>query len=169
MTKILEFSENIILCSSTTVVLIEVIQMELKPEWVSKYLTPEQRKTMRDLAKKSFSQEALRKLAKQEFTEETHQQYSYFRAELKRLVAANADPGSPEAQNLAQYLTDLNKRRSQGDEEIIAGMKKAWDNFNALPDDMKPQIYVLTTEERVIQQSCTILHKQRRDDEYASS
>jgi hypothetical protein len=84
-------------------------------------------------------------------------------------VAANADPGSPEAQNLAQYLTDLNKRRSQGDEEIIAGMKKAWDNFNALPDDMKPQIYVLTTEERVIQQSCTILHKQRRDDEYASS
>jgi hypothetical protein len=38
--------------------------MELKPEWVSKYLTPEQRKTMRDLAKKSFSQEALRKLAR---------------------------------------------------------------------------------------------------------
>jgi hypothetical protein len=109
-------------------------------------------------------------LAKQEFTEETHQQYSYFRAELKRLVAANADPGSPEAQNLAQYLTNLNKRRSQGDEEIIAGMKNAWDNFNALPDDMKPQIYVLTTEEReFIKQACTILHKQRRDDESVSS
>lgn len=62
-------------------------------------------------------------------------------------MAANADPSSPEAQNLAQYLTDLNNHQSQGDEEIIEGMKKAWDNFNALPDDKKPQIYVLTTEE----------------------
>lgn len=122
--------------------------MEMKPEWMDQYLTREQRITMRDLAKQSFSEAALRKLGQQEFTQETHQQYSYFRTELRRLVAANADPGGEEAQNLAQYLADLNQRRSQGDPDIQAGMKKSWEKFNELPDEKKPQIYVLTQAER---------------------
>lgn len=63
--------------------IIEVIQMDLKPEWVSRYLTPDERRTMRDLAKQSYSQDALRKLAEQEFTEESHLQYRDFMKELK--------------------------------------------------------------------------------------
>lgn len=62
---------------------IEVIQLDLKPAWVSKYLSPDERRTMRDIAKQSFSHEALRKLTKQEFTEEIHQQYSHFYDELR--------------------------------------------------------------------------------------
>lgn len=136
--------------------------MSLKPEWVSKYLTPNERRTLRDLAKQSYSEEVLRKLAQQEFTEETHQQYGYFRDELRRLVALNADPASQEAQSIAQYLTELNRRRSQGDQEILAGMKKSWENFNALPEDKKPPIYTLTAEERAfIKQACSILHARR--------
>lgn len=92
--------------------IIEVIQLDLKPEWVGKYLSPNERRTMRELAKQSFSNEALRKLTKQEFTEEIHQQYTHFYDELRRLVAENTGPASQEAQSLAQYLTDLNKRRS---------------------------------------------------------
>jgi MerR family transcriptional regulator, thiopeptide resistance regulator len=146
--------------------IIEVIQMDLKPEWVSKYLTPDERRTMREIAKQSFSDEALRKLAEQEFTKETHQQYIHFYDELRRLVANNADPSSQEAQSLAQYLTDLNRRRSQGwDQEILAGMRKTWDTFNSLPEDKKPQMYTLTQDEReFIKQACSILHARRCEE-----
>jgi DNA-binding transcriptional MerR regulator len=162
----IEKMDNETLDYETIVKLIEVIQMDLKPEWVSKYLTPDERRTLRDIAKQSFSEEALRKLAQQEFTEETHQQYSYFYDELRRLVAHHADPASQEAQSLAQYLTDLNRRRFQGwDQEILAGMRKAWENFNSLPEDKKPQIYTLTTEEReFIKQACSILHTRRSQE-----
>ncbi|MCR8632026.1 MerR family transcriptional regulator [Paenibacillus radicis (ex Xue et al. 2023)] len=86
--------------------IMEVMQMKLRPEWVNKYLTPDERKTMRNLAVNSYSREALKKLAGQEFVEESHLQYTQFRAELKRLVATDADPGSPESQSLARSLTD---------------------------------------------------------------
>ncbi|GMA49687.1 MerR family transcriptional regulator [Alicyclobacillus contaminans] len=143
--------------------IIEVMQMDLKPEWVSKYLAPDERRTLRDIALQSFSKEALRRLAQHDFTEETHQQYSYFYDELRRLVAQNEDPASEAAQRLAEYLTDLNRRRSQGwDQEILSGMMAAWENFNALPEDKKPQMYVLTTKEReFIKQACSILHARR--------
>lgn len=137
--------------------------MDLKPEWVSKYLTLDERRTLREIAKQSFSEEALKKLGQQEYTEETHRQYTHFYDELRRLVEENVDPASREAQNLAQYLTDLNTRRSQGgDQEILSGMKNTWENFNSLPEDKKPQIYTLTTEQReFIKQACSILYAQR--------
>jgi MerR family transcriptional regulator, thiopeptide resistance regulator len=145
---------------NAVVKIIGVIQMDLKPEWVSKYLTPDERKTMRDIAKQSFSKEALRKLGQREFTEQTHKQYGYFRNELRRLVASNADPASEAAQKLARYLVDLNNHSSGGDKEILAGMKKSWEGFNELPDDKKPQIYILTTKEReFIKEACAILFR----------
>lgn len=162
--------ENETLDNEAIVKIIEVIQMDLKPEWVSKYLTPDERRTMRDIAKQSFSEEALHKLAQQEFTEETHKQYSYFYDELRRLAAHSTDPASQEAQRLAQYLMDLNRRRFQGwdrDQEILTGLKKTWEHFNALPGDKKPQIYTLTTEEReFIKQACSILHAHRSQKDH---
>jgi DNA-binding transcriptional MerR regulator len=146
---------------NSIVKIMEVMQMELKPEWVNKYLTPDERKTMRNLTVNSYSQEALKKLAGQKFVEESHLQYIQFRDELKRLVAADADPGSPEAQNLGQSLTELNMRRSQGDPEILKGMEQAWLNFNSLPSEMKPQMYTLSMEERdFIKQVYIIMYKQ---------
>ncbi|OCT17247.1 hypothetical protein A8709_27330 [Paenibacillus pectinilyticus] len=141
--------------------IMEVMQMALKPEWVNKYLTPDERKMMRNLAVHSYSQEALRKLADQEFVEESFLQYTQFRAELKQLVEAKADPGSQEAQNLARSLTELNARRSQGDPEILKGMKQAWLSFNEMPSDMKPQMYTLSMEEReFIKQVYIMMYKQ---------
>jgi DNA-binding transcriptional MerR regulator len=163
----IENMENDTMNYDAIVKVIGVIQMNLKPEWVSKYLTADERKTMRNLAKQSFSEDALKKLTKEEFTEEIHDQYSYFYEELRRLAAHNTDPASQEAQNLAQYLMDLNRRRSQGwDQEILAGMKKSWEHFHSLPEEKKPKIYALTTEEReLIKQACAILSKRKiRDD-----
>ncbi|MBP1962986.1 MerR family transcriptional regulator [Paenibacillus aceris] len=157
----IEKMENEKLDFEAIVNIIEVIQMDLKPEWVNKYLTSEERTTLRSLTKQSYSEEALRKLGQQKFTEELHQQYGYFRDELRRLVVKNTDPASQEALSLAKYLMDLNRQLSQGwDEEILGGMKKSWENFNALPKDKKPQMYTLTTEEReFIKQACSILYK----------
>lgn len=136
--------------------------MDLEPAWVSKYLCHNERRTMREIAKQSFSNDALRKLMQKEFTEEIHQQYHHFYDVLRRLVVENTDPASEKAQSLAQYLTDLNKRRSQGwNQEILAGMKKSWEAFNSLPQDKKPQIYTLTPDEReFIKQACSLLHAQ---------
>lgn len=140
--------------------IMEVMQMELKPGWIDKYKTSDERKVMRNLAINSYSQEALKKLAGQDFVEASHLQYTEFRAELKRIVAAKADPGSQEAQELAWFLTNLIARRSQGDPEIVEGMRQAWDSFNALPDDKKPQMYTLSKEEKeFIKQACIIMYK----------
>ncbi|WDL96053.1 MerR family transcriptional regulator [Alicyclobacillus sp. ALC3] len=145
---------------------IDAIQSDLKSEWASKYLSSNERRTLREIAKQSFSDDVLRKLAQQEFTEEMHQQYGHFYDELRRLVEENTDPASQEAQNLAQYLTDLNRRRSQGwDQEILTGMKKSWETFNSLPDDKKPRMYALTLNERdFIKQACLIMHGQRSQE-----
>ncbi|MGZ9586589.1 MerR family transcriptional regulator [Paenibacillus marinisediminis] len=146
---------------NSIVKIMEVMQMELKPGWVNKYLTSDERKAMHNLTVNSYSQEALKKLAGQDFVEESHIQYTEFRAELKRLVAAKADPSSREAQELARFLTDLNTRRSQGDPEILEGMRQAWDSFNALSDDKKPQMYTLSKEEQeFIKHACIIMYKQ---------
>lgn len=150
---------------NSIVKIMEVMQMELRPEWVHKYLTPDERKTMRNLAVNSYSKKALKKLASQDFDKQSHLQYIQFRTELKRLVAADVDPGSPEAQSLARFLTDLNARRSQEDPEIHKGMKEAWVSFNTLPDDKKPQIYTLSMEEReFIKQACILMYKQSSDN-----
>ncbi|MBM7566400.1 hypothetical protein [Paenibacillus sacheonensis] len=75
-------------------------------------------------------------------------------------MAADANPASPEAQSLAGFLTDLNARRSQGDPDIVKGMKRAWASFNALPDDKKPEMYTMSMEEReFIKEACILRHK----------
>ncbi|SFU69502.1 hypothetical protein SAMN05421543_10680 [Alicyclobacillus macrosporangiidus] len=82
-------------------------------------------------------------------------------------MAQNADPSNQEAQRLAEYLADLNRRVSQGwDKDILDGMIKSWENFNALPEEKKPQIYRLTPAERqFIKEACSILQKRRSQDE----
>lgn len=99
---------------NSIVKIMEVMQMELKPGWVNKYLTINERKTMHNLAVNSYSQETLKKLADQDFVEETYLQYTEFRAELKRIVATNEEPGSREAQDLARFLTDLTRADFRG-------------------------------------------------------
>lgn len=145
---------------------IKAVQMDLKPTWMNKYLTTDQRQYMRDLAKKSYSKEALQKLAARGWTEENqknfNEKYNLFRTELKRLVQQKADPESNEAQALGKLLFDINNSYIQGDNDIGEGMKKSWENYNTIPDDRKPLIYKIPDEERdFIKKVMTIFHKRK--------
>ncbi|MFQ3544144.1 MerR family transcriptional regulator [Halobacillus rhizosphaerae] len=132
--------------------LIQVTQMDLKPDWVDQYLNNSDRKTMRKLAKESYSTKTLRKLAARGWTEEDHQEhlkkYQYFRATLTKLVKENYSHDSTEAQELMKYLQEMNRQYSQDDPEIREGMKKSWEQFNSLPEDEKPKTYTIPEQER---------------------
>ncbi|MGZ4164542.1 MAG: MerR family transcriptional regulator, partial [Tumebacillaceae bacterium] len=146
--------------SESMINVIRVIQMEHKQD-LTQYLTPEQRKKMREIVEASYTEEAREKLLQREWSEEDRrrqqERYATFRSELTRVVSAGADPASAEGQEVARLLLELNHERSQGDPGIIQGMRKTWETFNALPDSEKPQQYVIPDHEReFIKQACTI-------------
>jgi hypothetical protein len=121
----------------------EVMQMQGKNDWQNKYFTPEQRQKMAELSGMSYSEEARRTLAEcGEWTEEDQRrvdaQYAFLGAELKRLVAAGADPASAEAQAVAKLRRDLIAGFTQGDPGIEAGLRNWWRNFYALPQEQRP-------------------------------
>lgn len=49
--------------------------MNLKPEWVNKYLTTEESQIMRKIAIESYSKETLQQLAERGWTEEDHKKH----------------------------------------------------------------------------------------------
>jgi DNA-binding transcriptional MerR regulator len=143
------------------------VVMELKPYWVNKYLTPEQRLYMRELSRKSYSRDALDKLADRGWTEDNHklfqQRYELFRLELARLAAEGADPAGPGAQALAGLLREIIDGYSQGDPQILAGMRKSWDNFCRIPDERKPPAYSIGEEERnFLKRAMAVMYKDKR-------
>ncbi|MGV3463806.1 MAG: MerR family transcriptional regulator [Heyndrickxia sp.] len=137
---------------NSVVNLIQVTQMNLKPEWVEQYLSKDERLTMREIAKESYSKDALQKLAARGWNEEDHQQhlnkYQFFRKSLTKLVREGVSPGSKEAQELVRFLQDMNKRFSQDDPSIREGMKKSWEKFNSLPKNKQPKTYAIPEQER---------------------
>jgi len=146
--------------------LIQVTQMNLKPEWVNQYLTSDERIIMREIAKESYSKEALQKLAARGWTEEDHKKhlndYQYFRKNLTKLVTEGYTPDSNEAQELVNYLQDMNKRFSQDDPEIREGMKKSWEKFNSKPKSKQPETYVIPEKEReFIKEASKIFYKHK--------
>lgn len=123
---------------------IQAIQMEQNRDWVNKYFTPEQLEEMKKLSEQSYSEEARQKLTSRmgEWTEADQQRASAQWAEVTqgiiRLSAANADPASPEAQQVAKLYSDLIAGFTEGDPEIAKGLNKYWQNHEALPEDRKP-------------------------------
>jgi DNA-binding transcriptional MerR regulator len=124
---------------------IQAIQMNQKNDWKNKYFTPEQQQKMQELINTAYTEEAQQKLKMYhpgEWTEEDQQrvdeQYAWLAAELKRLVAAGADPASPEAQAVAKLKSDLLFAFTQGDPDIEASLQKYTELYNALPAEEKP-------------------------------
>lgn len=131
---------------------IRVIQMEQHKEWISKYFTPEQQRTMNLLFEQSYSSPAKQKIAQRsEWTEEDQhradQQWGAVQAEVRRLAAEGADPASPEVQAMIEQEQKLVAEFTQGDPEINDGLKQWWKNFDALPDEQKPFSPFYTQEE----------------------
>jgi DNA-binding transcriptional MerR regulator len=133
--------------------LTEVIQVEQNRDWVDKYFTPEQRQKMQELMEKSYSAEAKRQLAprQQAWTEADQERASarwdWVNAELKRLIAAGADPAGPEAQAWARTRSELLSEFTQGSPEIEAGLKQWWKNYWSLPPDQRPMNIQAPSEE----------------------
>jgi DNA-binding transcriptional MerR regulator len=125
---------------------IQAIQMEQNKDWVNKYFTPEQQAEMQNLHDQSYSEEARKRFAEvhggREWTEADQEQasaqWAAIGADIARLSAANADPASPEAQDVARRHSELIGAFTGGDPEIARGLNNWWQNYDALPADRKP-------------------------------
>jgi DNA-binding transcriptional MerR regulator len=124
----------------------EMIQMEQKDEWVSKYFTPEQLETMQELSRKSYSDEAREKMAEwwgdtpwtEEDQRQVDEQYAQLGEGLEKAAREGTPAGSDEVQALAATFLDLIGQFTRSDAEVEAGLNKWWENHAALPDDQKP-------------------------------
>jgi MerR family transcriptional regulator, thiopeptide resistance regulator len=145
---------------------IQVMQVNLKPDWIDKYLTTEERKTISKLVKQSYSKEALQKLTSENWASNDQnrhfKQYRQFRETLTKLVKEGASPYSAEAKVLAKFLFEMNNSRSKGDPIVIEAMKKTWENFNSLPDEQKPKFYSIPDNERAfIKEASITFHRNK--------
>ena len=151
---------------------IQVIQMGQQNEhWSAKYFTPEQQKTMEELNRKSYSEEARQKLKTlhpNEWTEEDQkhidEQYRFVKQELGRLVALGADPASAKAQNVARIKNELGFAFTQGDSDK-ADLGKWWEGFDALPEEQKPfdmSLYTYTEEEQQLLDKALEIYRERQ-------
>lgn len=152
---------------------IQVIQMgQHNDQWLAKYFTPEQQETMEELTRKASTEEARQKLETLhpgEWTGENQkrvdEQYLFVKQELGRLVAAGADPASPEAQEVARVKHELDFGFAMGDPDIEASVGKWWEEFHALPEEQKPfdtSVYTYTTEEQDLLDKALAIYKQRQ-------
>lgn len=115
---------------------IRAIQMEQNTDWQKKYFTEDQLRTMEQLRKASYSEAAEERLASLHpgaWTEEDQKrvdaQYDALHSGVRRLVAEGTDPGSPEAQALAEQQIGLLNEFTRGDAEATAALGNWWENY----------------------------------------
>jgi DNA-binding transcriptional MerR regulator len=149
---------------------IQVIQMEQKNDWVSNYLTAEQQQKIQEISEKSYTPEAreqFKAMHPNPWTEEdqkrVNEQYAHLAAELKRLVAAGADPASPDAQAAAKLQSDLILGFTKGNAEVTSGLQRFWKNVNELPEDQQPISLPYGKEEAALLAEATKIYRQRQE------
>ena len=158
-------------CDWTSLVqVIRAVQMEQDRSWTSTYFTEEQRKTMEELSATSYTERAREKLAARRdtmggWTEEDQRRidlrYANLDAGVKRVVAAGADPGSPEVQELAMEAIRLVEEFTGGDPEVTEGLNRWWEQFAALPAEKQPLPPRLTPEESDFLERAKAIVRQR--------
>ncbi len=147
---------------------IKAIQMEQKETWVSDYLTPEQQAKLRELADRSYSEEARRHLAgRGEWTQEDQQKvnerYVRLNAELKRIMAEGSPPSSPAAQAVAELQIELIDEFTQGNQAVREGACNFLANYHALPEKERPPINMPTPEELAFLQEAMTIRRLARN------
>jgi hypothetical protein len=102
---------------------------------------------MQQLQEQAYSPEARQKLEqfsreRGEWTEadqkRASEQWNWVSAELKRLVAAGADPAGEAAQAWAKTRDDLLAEFTHRDPQVEAGLNQLWQNVWKLPEDQRP-------------------------------
>lgn len=148
---------------------VQVMQMEQNKEWVNKYLTPEQQQKIAALSQKSYSPEAAQKLAEwgknwtEADQERVSQQWNAVFADLRRLVAAGADPTGAEGQDLARRHSELIGQFTRGDADVEAGLKQWWKGRDELTTGEQPlAMYSYSKEEETFLQKALEHYKQEK-------
>ncbi len=150
---------------------IQAIQMEQNKDWVKKYFTPEQLQQMQNLSGQSYSdvaQERLRERleARGGWSEADQEvataQWDAVNADIARLSAANADPASDEAQDLATRYSNLIAAFTGGDQEISSGLNLWWQNYDKLPEAQKPFQSPYNKEQQVWLGQTLDVYRQRK-------
>lgn len=132
---------------------IRVIQMSQTSDWRKKYFSDAQLQQMEELSRQSYTVEQRAKLAEwgKDWSEEDQhiatQQWDAFIAGLKGLVAAGADPASPEAQALAAQWAALISGFTHDDPGIQEGLKNLYRNLSKMPANERPFPMPYTKEE----------------------
>ncbi|HEY8742199.1 MAG TPA: MerR family transcriptional regulator [Chloroflexota bacterium] len=131
---------------------IRAIQMEQNQDWRQKYFNEEQLKTMEELGRKAAAaREGATLPARGPWTEadqlRVNERYDAHYAGVKRLVAAGAGPGDPEAQALAGNALQLIYEFTGGSPQVEAGVRAWWQNHDTLPAEQKVFQPRLTAEE----------------------
>jgi MerR family transcriptional regulator, thiopeptide resistance regulator len=138
--------------------IIEVIQMQQTPEWVKKYFTDAQLRTMQELSEASYTDEDRQKLAQwgSGFSEADQQaaieQWGAVGAELQRLVAIGADPAGAEAQALVRRQRALIAAFTHGDPGVERGLRTFYKNLGKLPAEQAPFAVSRSAEEQAFLQ-----------------
>jgi MerR family transcriptional regulator, thiopeptide resistance regulator len=146
---------------------IQVLQMEQNKEWVKNYFTEEQQQQMSKLSEQSYSEEARQKMAQWgQWTEEDQKrvdaQYAHLYAELRRLVAEGAEPGSADAQAMAKLQSDLLLSFTRGDTDVEAGLKQWWQSFSELPEQQRPIQLAYSPAEGEFLQKAMEIYRERQ-------
>jgi DNA-binding transcriptional MerR regulator len=109
---------------------IQVMHMQQANDWRKKYFTEEQLQQMEQLSEQYYAEEDRKKLAEwgkdwsEADQERANQEWGALIGELKRLVAAGADPTSPDAQTLAGQWLGMVRQFTRGHASITEGLKK---------------------------------------------
>jgi len=148
---------------------IRAIQMEQNTDWQKKYFTEDQLRTIEELGTESYSHEARENLASlhpNEWTEEDQkrvdERYDALHAGVRRLVAEGGDPGSPEAQSLAEQQISLLHEFTRGGPEVIAGLGNWWANYEALPEAQRPFPPPLSDDEAAFLEKAKTIYNRAR-------
>jgi DNA-binding transcriptional MerR regulator len=122
---------------------IRALQMNQSSDWRRKYFTDEQLKTMEELSRNAYSDEARAALAARPAWTEADQrrvdeQYAALYAGVERAVAAGADPAGAAGQALAGQAIALLEAFTQRNPAVEAGLRTWWANYHALPAEQRP-------------------------------
>jgi hypothetical protein len=148
---------------------IQAMQMTQTNDWRRKYFTEEQMKQMEELHHKAYTEEQRQQLAEwgKDWREEDQrgadQKWSEVFATVKRLVAANQDPASSEAQALVKQQQDLIQQFTHGNAGIAAGLKKWYEGYNELPAEQAPFPRPYSEEEKAFLQKAIEVYRQNKD------
>lgn len=145
---------------------IQAMQMDQNTEWQKKYFTDEQLRTMEELSRTSYSEEARKRLeARGPWTEEDQKKvdarYNALYDGVRRLVAAGEDPASAEAQALAAESIALIEEFTGGDPEIAAGLQQFWATLKNMPEEQRPITSPLTEEEQAFLERAKAIYRER--------